>query len=180
MFLFYFILFLLTSLESVVVRSLFSVIFMFIKVFQWCMKHLSVCKQNWLCHAWRNFTLVFLLPRPESMVSQMQSTPKSPSVPQAHSFDMGVAEKTPSNTALQTIQSPVIDKEYMPPLAEVKCTLSQESIAVQAICLDKEESLKLTNEPTNLHNIPTDQNEQEINLATELTFSPEKTEIDQG
>ncbi|GAA6100847.1 uncharacterized protein ehbp1l1a isoform X1 [Tachysurus ichikawai] len=124
--------------------------------------------------------IVMPAPRPESMVSQMQSTPKSPSVPQAHSFDMGVAEKTPSNTALQTIQSPVIDKEYMPPLAEVKCTLSQESIAVQAICLDKEESLKLTNEPTNLHNIPTDQNEQEINLATELTFSPEKTEIDQG
>ncbi|XP_060730242.1 uncharacterized protein ehbp1l1a isoform X3 [Tachysurus vachellii] len=124
-------------------------------------------------------------PRPESMVSQMQSTSKSPSVPQAHSlevpkYDMGVAEKTPCNTALQTIPSPVIDKEYMPPLAEVKCTLSQESIAVQAICLDKEESLKLTNEPRNLHNIPKDENEQEINLATELTFSPDKTKIDQG
>ncbi|XP_047671578.1 uncharacterized protein ehbp1l1a isoform X3 [Tachysurus fulvidraco] len=120
--------------------------------------------------------MVMPAPRPESTVSQMQSTPKSPSVPQAHSYDMGVAEKTPSNTALQTIPSPVIDKEYMPPLAEV----SQESIAVQAICLDKEEGLKLTNEPTNLHNIPTDQNEEEINLTPELTFSPEKTKIDQG
>lgn len=114
------------------------------------------------------------------MVSQIQPPPKTLSVPQAHSFevpkyDMGVAEKTPFNTASQTIPSPVKVKESMPTLAEVKCTLSQES----AVFLDKEENLKLMNEPTNLHNIQADQNEQEMNLATKLTFSPEKT-IDQG
>ncbi|KAG7330064.1 hypothetical protein KOW79_006286 [Hemibagrus wyckioides] len=120
----------------------------------------------------------------ESMVSQMQPPPKTLSVPQAHSFevpkhDMGVAEKTPFNTASQTIPSPVKVKESMPTLAEVKCTLSQESAEVQAVFLDKKENLKLMNEPTNLHNIQADQNEQEMKLATELTFSPEKT-IDQG
>ncbi|MCI4377563.1 hypothetical protein PGIGA_G00204970 [Pangasianodon gigas] len=129
--------------------------------------------------------IVRAAPRPESMVSHLQSTPKAPSVSEAQSFelpkpDMGVAEKTPSNTASQTIPLSVIVKESTSPLAEVECTLSQESTEVQSVCTDKEENVKLQTEPTNLHNIQTDENEQEINLATELIFSPEKTKIDQG
>lgn len=131
------------------------------------------------------FHLVFLLPRPESMVTQLQSTPKAPIVSDAQSFelpkhDMGVAEKTPSSTASQNFPSSVIDKEPTSPLAEDKRTLSQESTEVQLVFTDKEENLKLQSEPTNVHNFQTDQNKQEINLATELTFSPEKTKIDQG
>ncbi|XP_053484798.1 uncharacterized protein ehbp1l1a isoform X4 [Ictalurus furcatus] len=124
-------------------------------------------------------------PRPESMVSYLQSTPKVPSVSEAQSIelpksDMDVAEKTPSNTASQTIPSSVIVKESTSPLAEVKCTLSQQSTEMQAVFTDKEENLKLQTELTNLHNVQTDENEQEINLTTELTFSPEKIKIDQG
>lgn len=145
----------------------------------------KICKRKWSYHAWTNFTLVFFLPRPESMVSYLQSTPKAPSVSEAQSFelpksDMDVAEKTPSNTASQTIPSSVIVKESTSPLAEVKCTLSQQSTEMQAVFTDKEENLKLQTELTNLHNVQTDENEQEINLTTELTFSPEKIKIDQG
>lgn len=116
------------------------------------------------------------------MVSQLQSTPKAPSVSEAQSpepkLDMGVAEKTPSNAASQTIPSSVIVKESTSPLTEVKCTLSPTE--VQSVFTNKEESLKLQTEPTNLDNIQTTENEQEINLATELIFSPEKTKIDEG
>ncbi|KAB5579485.1 hypothetical protein PHYPO_G00195590 [Pangasianodon hypophthalmus] len=129
--------------------------------------------------------IVRAAPRPESMVSHLQSTPKAPSVSEAQSFelskpDMSVAEKTPSNTASQTIPLSVIVKESTSPLAEVECTLSQESTEVQSVFTDKEENVKLQTEPTNLHNVQTDENEQEINFATELIFSPEKTKIDQG
>lgn len=117
------------------------------------------------------------------MVSQLQSTLKAPSVSEAQSLelpkpDMGVAETTPSSTASQTIPSSIIVKESTSPLAEVNCTLSPTE--VQSVFTDKEENLKLQTEPTNLHNIQTNENEQEINLATELIFSPEKTKIDQG
>ncbi|XP_060789769.1 uncharacterized protein ehbp1l1a isoform X7 [Neoarius graeffei] len=123
-----------------------------------------------------------LQPIPRPMVSQLQSTPKAPSVSEAQSpepkLDMGVAEKTPSNAASQTIPSSVIVKESTSPLTEVKCTLSPTE--VQSVFTNKEESLKLQTEPTNLDNIQTTENEQEINLATELIFSPEKTKIDEG
>ncbi|MCJ8731697.1 hypothetical protein PDJAM_G00202480 [Pangasius djambal] len=129
--------------------------------------------------------IVKAAPRPESMVSHLQSTPKAPSVSEAQSFelpkpDMGVAEKTPSNTASQTIPLSVIVNESTSPLAEVECTLSQESTEVQSVFTDKEENVKLQTEPTNLHNIQTDENEQETNLASELVFSPERTKSDQG
>lgn len=119
------------------------------------------------------------------MVSQLQSTPKAPNVSETQSFelpthDMGVAEKIPSNSASQTIPSSLIVKESTSPLAEVKCTLSQESTEVQSVFTDKEENLKFQTGLTNLHNIQKDQNKQETNLARELTFSPEKTENDQG
>lgn len=109
------------------------------------------------------------------MVSQLQFTPKAPRVSEAQSFelprhDMGVAEMKPVIAA-----SPVIVKESSSPLAEVKNTLTQVSVF-----MDKDQNLKLQTEPRTVHNIQTDQNEQEIHLATDLAFSPEKTEIGQG
>lgn len=126
---------------------------------------------------------MFLPPRPESTVSQQQSTPKAPTVSEAQSFelpkhDICVAEKTPSKTASQTILSSIINKDPLSCLAEVKCTLSQESAEVQLVFTDKEENPKLQTESTNLQ---TNHNKQEINLsATELTFSPEQTKINKG
>ncbi|KAF5907129.1 uncharacterized protein DAT39_003239, partial [Clarias magur] len=117
-------------------------------------------------------------PGPESMVTLLQSTPKSPSVSVAQSFklskyDIGVAEKTPSKTASQSIQSSVIVKESTSPLIEI-------NQAKGSTEMDSEENFKLQSEPTILHSIQTAQNEQETNLAKELTFSPEMSKSEQG
>ncbi|TTI61485.1 EH domain-binding protein 1-like protein 1 [Bagarius yarrelli] len=116
---------------------------------------------------------------PKSMVTQMKLTPKAPSVPQAHSFkvpnhDMGVAEKTPSNTTSQTNSSSVIVKKSISLLDEANCAVSQVTEA-QSVLPDKEENLKLRNVATNLNNTQPD--EQKI---AEFKFSPEKSEIIQG
>lgn len=117
------------------------------------------------------------------MVSQLKSTPKDPSVSEAKSFglpkpDMGVAEKKSGSTDSQNIPSSVLVKESTCLLTEVKYTQTQASAEVLSVFTNKEENLKLQTEPENLHNIQTDQNELE--LATELTFRAEKTKIDQG
>lgn len=114
------------------------------------------------------------------MVSQLQFTPKAPKVSEAQTFelpkhDKGVAEIKPVITP-----SSVIVKESTSPLAEVKNTLTQVSAKMQSVFMDKDENLKLQTECKNLHNIKTDLNDQEINLATDLTLSPEKTEVAQG
>lgn len=112
------------------------------------------------------------------MVSLLQPTPKSPSVSEAQSFelpkhDINVAKKTPSKTASESFQLSVIVKESTFPLIEINQT--KESTDVHS-----EENFKLQYEPTILHSIQTGQNEQETNRAKALTFSPEKSKIEQG
>ncbi|XP_046707016.1 uncharacterized protein ehbp1l1a isoform X1 [Silurus meridionalis] len=119
------------------------------------------------------------------MVCHLQSTPKAPSVSEAQSFelpksDLGVVEKTLLSAASQTITSSVKVSAFTSPLAEVKCILSQESTEMKSIFTENEENLELQIEPTNLHNNQTDQIEKEINLDSEVTFSPENINFDQG
>ncbi|XP_035375662.1 uncharacterized protein ehbp1l1a isoform X3 [Electrophorus electricus] len=139
------------------------------------------------------FGLQVMRPEPgtESKVSLLSSNSKATSIYQVKYFELpkperGVTKSSSPISVPQTTLTSVVATEPTAPLAEVKCTMLQESSDAQSAILqgkqdnvipDKEETPKPQNWSKNIHQVH--QHEQAMNLNVETELSQEKTKMDQ-